>query len=151
MKFECKNCGRKFITQESLDQHSLAKHPTKTKNKKTNLRKILVIFLISAIIIFSSLAIYINYQKPGEYDGFAKCLSREGAVVYGDDFCSYTNTQLNFFGKSKKHLDYVKCIENEELCNEKNVGVTPTWEIKGKMYEQVQNFETLSILTGCEI
>ena len=53
------------------------------------------------------------------------------------------------FGNSGKYLDYVKCADNERLCNEKGVKITPTWEINGKMYEQVQSFDTLASLSGC--
>jgi len=72
-------------------------------------------------------------------------------VIYGNDFCQYTNRQLNFFGKSKKYLNYAKCTNNNELCDSKGVKITPTWEINGKLYEQVQSFETLSSLSGCKI
>jgi len=48
-------------------------------------------------------------------------------------------------------LNYVKCIENEELCDSKGVKTTPTWEINGTMYEGVQSFEKLSEISGCSI
>ena len=90
-------------------------------------------------------------KKPGSYDSFAKCLSEKGAVIYGNDFCQYTNKQLNYFGNSKKYLNYVKCIDNKELGDSKAIKVTPTWEINGQMYEQVQTFEKLSAVSGCEL
>ena len=90
-------------------------------------------------------------KKPGEYDRFAKCLTEKGTVIYGNDYCQYTNKQLNFFGKSAKYLNYVKCADNQKLCDDKNVKITPTWEINKEMYEQVQTFERLSSLSGCEI
>jgi len=71
--------------------------------------------------------------------------------MYGNDFCQYTTKQLNLFGKSKKDLNYVKCIENKELCDSKGIKITPTWEINGSFYQQVQSFEKLSELSGCKI
>ena len=154
-EFKCEICSKKFETNESLEQHKSMKHADardeKEKRGKTNFRKYIILGIIGLIIVFLSLSVYSYMKKPGSYDDFAKCLSEKGAVVYGNDFCSYTNKQLNYFGKSDKYLNYVKCAENEALCNEKNIKITPTWEIDGKMYEQVQSFETLSSVSGCEI
>lgn len=152
-EFKCEICSKNFETNESLEQHNSMKHSNAVdeKPKKISFRKYIILGIIGLIIIFSSFSIYSYAKKPGQYDTFAKCLTEKGAIVYGNDFCSYTAKQLNYFGKSDKHLNYVKCAENEALCNEKGIKITPTWEIKGKMYEQVQSFETLSIASGCEI
>lgn len=151
-EFECKSCSKKFKTEESLNQHINASH--KSEEKKTDKKKIkkyfVMIGIILAIIVFGY-TFYIRGQAPGEYDNFAKCLNEKGAVMYGNDFCQYTAKQLNMFGKSGKYLNYVKCADNEKLCNLKSIDITPTWEINGKMYEQVQNFDTLGNLAGCEI
>ena len=148
---ECRICSQKFESEESLKQHNDAKH---SGNKEKDAKKIksyaIMLLFIAAISIFSY-TFYLRSQTPGQYDEFAKCITEKEAIVYGNDFCSYTNKQLNFFGKSKKYLDYVKCAENKELCDSKGVKLTPTWEIDGKMYSQVQSFERLSELTGCEI
>lgn len=152
MTFQCDICGRKFISRESLNQHTTAKHNNFVeKKKKPNLKKYAIFGLIGMIIAFS-IATSISYsQKPGKFDDFASCLSDKGAIVYGNDFCSYTAKQLNYFGKSKRNLDYVKCIDEQELCDSKGIKITPTWEYDGKMYEGVQKFERLSLITGCEI
>jgi hypothetical protein len=126
------------------------KHQTKEK-RKINYRKYFILGMIGLIILFSILSISAYVKKPGKYDDFAKCLAEKGAVIYGNNECSYTIKQLNFFGKSKKYLNYSRCILDEELCDLKNVRVTPTWEINGEMYGQVQSLERLSELSGCEI
>ena len=152
MAYECKECNRRFVSKQSLDQHSLAKHSKNTVPKvRVNFKKYLIITLIVLIVTFASSTVYSNYKKPGEYDDFTKCLTEKGAVMYGNTYCSYTGKQLNFFGKSEKYLNYVKCANNQDLCDSKGVKTTPTWEINGEMYPQVQTFETLSELTGCEI
>ena len=94
---------------------------------------------------------YVRSQKPGQYDEFAKCLTEKGAVIYGNDFCQYTAKELNWFGNSEKYLNYVKCVNNKELCDSKGVKITPTWEIEGKTYEGVQGIEKLAELSGCKI
>lgn len=151
----CKFCSKNFNSQESLAQHIKAKHDlSEEKRGQTNKNKIrkygIVLILAAAIVIFAY-TFYVGAQSPGRYDELAKCLTEKGVVVYGNDFCQYTAKQLNYFGKSKQYLNYVKCSENETLCNEKGVRVTPTWEIKGQTYPQVQTFERLSQLSGCKI
>ena len=127
------------------------KHSVKEKKVKINKKKYVIFSLLILIIFFSSITFYSYEKRPGEYNDFAKCLTEKGAIIYGNDYCQYTNIQLNFFGKSKEYLNYIKCADNERLCNEKGVKTTPTWEINEKMYEQVQTFETLSSITGCKI
>jgi len=152
MAFECNHCDRRFISEDSLDQHTSSKHAgVKAKKRGFGFRKYIIISLVFLIIISSSFMIYSSSQGPGEYDDFTKCLTDKGAIIYGNDYCQYTAKQLNYFGKSEKYLDYVKCIEDQALCDSKGVDITPTWEIDGKMYESVQTFERLSSLTGCEI
>ncbi len=154
MEFTCGDCNRDFKSEESLNQHNLVKHPGENKKGKTTsqgTRKYLILSIIILIIIFSSFTVYSYVKKPGQYNEFAQCLTDKNVVVYGNDYCQYTNQQLNFFGKSKEYLNYVKCADNKKLCDEKGISITPTWEIEGKMYEQIQTFEKLSLLTGCEI
>src|SRR3989344_4539715 len=129
MKFSCNSCNKRFISEESLKQHELAKHSKIEKESKSNFRKYVILSIIGLIIIFSFLVVSSYVKQPGKYDDFAKCLTEKGAIIYGNDFCSYTRNQLGFFGKSKKYLNYVKCIDNKGLCDSKGVEVTPTWEI----------------------
>ncbi len=150
MEFKCDICNRNFNSEESLNQHNSSKHINE-KPKKTNFKKYFIFVSVILIVILSILSISSYLKKPGQYDEFAKCLTENGVVVYGNDFCTYTTKQLNFFGKSKQYLNYVKCVDNGKLCDEKGIDITPTWEIEGKMYVQVQNFEKLSILSGCNL
>ncbi len=148
MAFECSRCDRKFVSEDSLAQHVSMKHPMEEK-KKSNLKGYFVFSMIALIILLFGAIIYSYSQRPGEYDDFAKCLTEKGVVVYGNDFCQYTGKQLNYFGRSDKYLNYVKCANNQELCDKKEITITPTWEVNGSMYKSVQTFEKLSSLTGC--
>ena len=151
MNHVCEVCNRNFDSPEALNQHAQAKHTQSHGTKKINIRKYAIFSLIILILIFSVASVYSYMKKPGSNDSFAKCISEKGAVIYGNDFCQYTNKQLNYFGNSKKYLNYVKCIDNKELCDSKAIKVTPTWEINGQMYEQVQTFEKLSAVSRCEL
>ena len=150
----CKFCSKDFGSEESMNQHIQAKHGGLGETKKSGGKRaknyFVVIALIAAIALFSY-TFYARSQKTGDYDEFAKCLTGKAIVVYGNDFCQYTAKQLNWFGKSEKLLNYVKCIDNKELCDSKGVKITPTWEINGKIYEGVQSFEKLSELSGCSL
>lgn len=150
MGYRCEDCNKSFNNEESFRQHNLAKHTNK-KHKKINFKKYFIFIAIGLTIILLVLSVNSYIKKPGEYNDFAKCLTEKGAVIYGNDYCQYTIKQLNFFGKSQKYLNYVKCIDNEELCNSKGVSITPTWEINGESYSGVQTFERLSAVSGCEI
>ena len=154
-EFECKICNKKFETKESLGQHIKDKHENKEEKEPNKIKKntkkyfLLGIFLIVIILLIATF--YVKSLRPGKYDDFAKCLTEKGAIMYGNDFCSYTTQQRNGFGKSQKYLNYVKCFDNEDLCNSKQVKITPTWEINNEMYEGVQGFEKLVALTGCGV
>ena len=150
-EIKCEICNKKFKTSESLAQHKQASHANEKKVGKINTKKYFILAALIIAVILISYTFYARANKPGAYDDFAKCLTEKGVVIYGNDFCQYTNKQVNMFGNSKKYLNYVKCAENEALCDSKGVDITPTWEINGKMYEQVQGLDKLVLLSGCEI
>ncbi len=152
MEFKCNSCNKNFKSESSLSQHNTSKHSiSENKSLKINYKKYLIFSILILIVIFSSLTVYSYMKRPGQYDKFAKCLTDNGVIVYGNDFCHYTQNQLGYFGKSRSYLNYVKCVDNEALCNEKKIRITPTWEIDGKIYEGVQDFKKLSLLSKCDI
>ena len=152
MEYKCEECNRNFGSEESFRQHNTMKHASYKKEKsKINFKKYFIFAAIIVIVVLLVLSINGLMKKPGQYDDFVNCLNEKGAIVYGNDYCSYTIQQLNYFGKSKEALNYVKCVDNEVLCNSKGVSITPTWEINGETYSGVQTFEKLSSVTGCKI
>lgn len=151
MKYNCDSCSKKFNSENSLNQHKSMAHVSVSKVKgKIDFKKYFTIIALVLIVGLVSSAVYMKSLAPGESDAFAKCLTENGAIIYGNDYCSYTGQNLNFFGKSREYLNYIKCAENEALCDEKGVRSTPTWEINGEIYRGVLNFDKLSELTGCE-
>lgn len=110
------------------------------KEKKARKKKLIVVIAVFIILLLVSWTAY-YFFSPGKYDDFAKCLTEKGAVMYGEDWCKYTQGQKGMFGKSFKYINYkVKT----------GLEVRPTWVIDGKTYEKVQSFERLSALTGCK-
>jgi hypothetical protein len=92
------------------------------------------------VLILASVTVY-SLVSPGIYDGFAKCLSEKGVVMYGEDWCPNTIGQKEMFGKSFKYVNYQ--IKTD-------LRIRPTWVIEGKEYETVQSFQRLAELTGCK-
>lgn len=113
--------------------------------------KYITLIVILTIAIVSGYGIYKDQTTPGEYDEFAKCLSNEGAVMYGTDWCSYCQEQKSRFGKSFEHVNYVNCDYNEEECLANGIEGYPTWKAEGEKYSGVQPLDHLSSLTGCEL
>jgi len=143
------------LRKESLEaqqEHEADKILHKQISQESSSRKWIIAGVIGLILVIGIGAFsYMSSATPGRFDSFAKCLKEKGAVVYGNDFCSYTQKQLSWFEKSRKELNYVKCADNKQLCDSKGVRTTPTWEINGAMYPEVQTFERLSTLSGCAI
>lgn len=153
-EIECKICNRKFQTRESLEHHNRDKHgskPEKEESSKKSIKKYYLTGIILLSIILLAAAFYVKAQKPSQFDDFAKCLTEKKVIIYGNDFCEYTTKQRNLFGNAQKYLTYVKCIDNEEICDSKGVKITPTWDINGTTYSGVQTFERLSALSGCSL
>src|SRR3989338_3901688 len=94
---------------------------------------------------------FTNQESLNQHNQSKHYRSEKKLINLKKYFCQYTIKQLNFFGKSKDYLNYVKCIDNPGVCEGKKVSITPTWEINGKMYEQVQTFEQLSAYSGCAL
>ena len=127
-------------------REAMFRHGRKPSNKKW-----LVLGAVLAAFLLLALGVYSLTTGPGSYDDFADCMKEKGAVIYGNDFCSYTQRQKTYFGKSFKRLNYVRCADYPDLCKTKGIQVTPTWEVSGKMYPEVQTFERLSAISGCAI
>ncbi|MEK6823362.1 MAG: hypothetical protein AABY13_06015 [Nanoarchaeota archaeon] len=108
-------------------------------------RKTLIIAAVTVVLVAVAGYALNSALQPGYWDSFAKCLSAKGAVMYGASFCQYSKEQRAMFGKSFKFIDYKDYAEG------KNVVRTPTWDINGKRYENVQSFERLAALTGCSL
>jgi hypothetical protein len=132
------------IRHESKGENRVERKADAPKSRK----KIAVISGISAAVLLIAVSFafsYANSSKPGPLDGFARCLTEKGAVMYGASFCQYTHAQEGMFGNSAKFID------SRDFSEDSNVRVTPTWLINGNYYQNVQTFDRLSAITGCAI
>ena len=108
---------------------------------------ILAVAMMAASIFFAGC----SADKPGRYDDFAQCLTDNGVVMHGTEWCKFCQKQKEMFGNSFKLIDYVDCDKNQAVCVAAGVQSYPTWKIDGEFYPGVQQFTTLKRLTGCEI
>ena len=81
----------------------------------------------------------------------AKCLTENGAVMYGAYWCSHCNDQKGMFGDAVKFINYVECTEDQQACAEAGVQGYPTWIFAdGSSVAGAQQLGTLAAATGCE-
>ncbi|MBI2574266.1 hypothetical protein HYV82_00075 [Candidatus Woesearchaeota archaeon] len=132
-----------------------AKEEMKAESQKNARKSLTGKIIIAAIGIALTGLIWLLISSSGakakSLDSFAGCLSEKGAVIYGNEWCSYTQRQKNMFGSSFSRIKYVICDQQKKLCDEKQITITPTWEINGSMYREVQKLEALSHLSGCKL
>jgi flagellar basal body-associated protein FliL len=129
-------------------EHKVEKGTVTEKPKIKINKKIILISIVSVVFVLIVGGIgfsYINTLKPAPLDGFAQCLTDKGAVMYGASFCQYSHAQQGMFGNSKKYLDI------RDFSEDSNVKTTPTWLINGEYFANVQTFDRLASLTGCEL
>lgn len=86
-----------------------------------------------------------------DYDDFAKCLSGKGIKLYVREGHPYCEQQKDEFEGAAKHLIIIECLEQRELCSEKQIQSFPAWEINQRMYLGKKNLETLSQISGCKL
>ncbi|MBI4150681.1 hypothetical protein HY492_00995 [Candidatus Woesearchaeota archaeon] len=125
------------VEREQALQAKLAATSSRRRKLLWGLGSLAVIIVIIAGVVFA---------LPGKLDGFAQCLTEKGAVMYGAiEWCQYTKEQAGMFGKSFKYLDY------RDYRDLPGIKKTPTWQIDGQLYENVQSLQRLSSLTGCPL
>ncbi len=139
---------RKLKREQAKEER---KKDQKEQSKKGLVEKAIYAFIIIGIIAAIFFFLRASSANAKSMDEFGKCLSGKGIVIYGNEWCQYTARQKSMFGGSFKYLKYVICDQNKALCDEKDITITPTWEINGTMYRQVQTLGTLSQLSGCRL
>ena len=150
-EFECKECDKKFHSADALNSHNLAKHP-QVNAPKFNIKKKHIYFMVAILVVFAlGFWIYHSVTSPGKYDDFAKCLTEEGFVMAGTDWCSNCQKQKNLFGKSFKLIDYKNCDIDKEWCSDNGVNRYPTWVLPdGSKRVGIQQLPSLSQASlGC--
>jgi len=90
--------------------------------------------------------------SPEESAKFINCLKESEFVIYGANWCGWTKKLVETLGgwDIVKPI-YVECTEEEELCEEKEIGGFPTILLNGKEYQGARTFEEFAAATGCGV
>jgi hypothetical protein len=88
-----------------------------------------------------------NLSKEAQ---LARCMTDKGAVMYGTDGCSATRHQKAAFRDGFKYIKYVKCDEQESLCDKNGIRYYPTWICRNKSISGSCPVEALAVFTGCD-
>ncbi len=118
-------------------------------------KKIIIILAVALLVAIIAYAAAV--RAPGKYDEFAKCLSDNGAKMYGAYWCPHCLNQKEMFGMSWKHVDYIECsLPNRagqtEFCGNAGIKGYPTWEFSnGERVEGEVTFDELSKKTNCKV
>ncbi len=92
---------------------------------------------------------------PGQYDGFAQCLTEKGVKMYGAYWCSHCKNQKELFGSSFQYVQYIECDVNGQqspACTQAGVTGYPTWIFSdGNKVAGELSFEKLSAYSGCSL
>ncbi|MCC7574045.1 hypothetical protein KO361_00435 [Candidatus Woesearchaeota archaeon] len=87
----------------------------------------------------------------GELDEFAKCLTEQGAIFYGTEWCGFCQQQKTMFQESMQHINFIDCDQNRNTCQQEGITGYPTWKINGQLYPGMQQLTRLSDISGCEL
>lgn len=92
--------------------------------------------------------------SSGPGDAFAKCLTENGAKMYGAFWCPHCTDQKEAFGSSWEHITYIECSKPDktqtEFCTQAGIASYPTWEFAdGNREVGKLEFSVLAEKTGC--
>jgi len=93
-----------------------------------------------------------SQDRPENFDEFINCLSEHEMLIYGADWCGYTNQLVDLLGGFEM-IDqiYVECTQEEDLCREAQITGYPTIRFSGEDYNGPRTLEGLAEVTGCQL
>ncbi len=115
------------------------------------------LFAAIPLLILIVWGISLSMQKvTGEHDELAKCITENGAKMYGAYWCPHCKDQKTAFGVSWKHINYIECSTNSkgqtQECKDAKIEGYPTWEFAdGSRQSGNIPLNKLAQTTGCEI
>ena len=117
--------------------------------------KVIATFIMAVLLVmilynlsdwFSKTTGYLVEDSRG--NDLAKCLTKDGAKLYGSKTCPDCKKQKEVFGEiAFDFLNYIECSSNQLVCSE--IRSVPAWNISGNIYYGVKNLNELRILSKC--
>jgi len=120
----------------------------------------LIWLAVALVLVIVAWGIYYfaYYRKPvSTLDGFAKCVTKSGAKMYGAWWCPHCADQKELFGFAFQYVNYIECspkgqkTEND-TCKQAGVKNFPTWQFyDGTRLEGTLQLKELSGKTACKL
>lgn len=111
------------------------------------LSAILLLVIVSLIYFYSG-----RDSSPGKYDSLAKCIADKKITMYGASWCPHCQNEKRALGSSFRHIPYVECPNNPQLCAQMGVKGYPTWIFPdGRRFEGEQGVKKLARESGCAL
>lgn len=116
------------------------------------MKKILIItlLLISTVILAACSTPTVAPATP-EVENLAKCLTDNGAVFYGTEWCPHCKEQKKLFGSAMEYIVFVDCDANRDACVNAGIQGYPTWIIGDETLTGTQQLYKLSQVSGCSL
>ena len=139
---------------ELREQHRMERKEAREKEQehakqKQSFKKIGMVSAVVVIVVIVAFTALRMCSGPGKYDEFAQCLSEEGVIMAGTDWCSVCKALKGLFGESFEHVYYMNCDLNERWCMSNGVEHYPTWFIGNTTHTGKQSLSMLAELSGC--
>lgn len=114
-------------------------------------RHILLIGLVIASAVLAACSSGPQTEQKPELNTFAQCLTDQGVIMYGTEWCPHCRNQKELFGSAFEHINYIDCEANTKACTDAGIRGYPTWIINGKEFPGEQSLTSLATRTGCTI
>lgn len=138
-------------TEEAKVQESHVHKERIEAAKRQRQRTIMTWGFVGISVVLIALLVYSLWPKPSIYTAFASCITENGAVMYGTDWCPHCQEQKRLFGTAFKQVAYENCDYSRE-CQARGVTGYPTWIFDdGTRLGGTQPLEVLANKTGCTL
>lgn len=138
-----------------LDEMKTSKQSRTVSKVFSKLFLVIGLIAIIAIVIASAMLFLPKPYSNEKIADLAKCLSENGAKMYGTYWCENCKQQKAMFGDAFQLIKYVECQLAEDKPNPEciTVGIEkfPTWEIDGEKHTGLKQLQELAQLSGCSL
>lgn len=113
--------------------------------------KTLFIYSVVAVALLITIIFIQTENIKSNPISFAQCLTDQGFILAGTDWCGHCESQKALFGNAVKYLDFRNC-EDSTFCDEQELKGFPAWVLPdGEIIYGVQSLNELSELSECEL
>ncbi|MFC1775089.1 hypothetical protein ACFLZN_02120 [Nanoarchaeota archaeon] len=117
--------------------------------------KSLILGIVVAVLVVG-VVIYSASDSPPDINAavVGKCLTNNGAKMYGAYWCGHCNKQKEMFGADWSKVDYVECSTPDggqaQVCTDAGITGYPTWVFSdGTKKAGAIPLDKLAELAGC--